>query len=45
MKRTIPPLIKSMNKFKIKATVHKTNVVLRIFDGAKITTNIIIIAN
>lgn len=26
-----------MRKFKIQATVHKTNVVLRIFDGAKIT--------
>lgn len=41
MKRTIPPLIKSMNKFKIKTTVYKTNIVLSIFYG----TNIIIIAN
>ena len=43
MKRTIPPLplIKSMRKFKIQATVHKTNVVLMIFYG----TNIIIIVN
>nr|DAL76431.1 MAG TPA: hypothetical protein [Caudoviricetes sp.] len=30
-----------MKRFKIKATVHKTNIVLRIFDGGKITTKII----
>nr|DAW20482.1 MAG TPA: hypothetical protein [Caudoviricetes sp.] len=31
-----------MKRIKIQTTVHKTNVVLRIFNGAKITTKIII---
>nr|DAE60529.1 MAG TPA: hypothetical protein [Caudoviricetes sp.]DAP93982.1 MAG TPA: hypothetical protein [Caudoviricetes sp.] len=33
-----------MREFKIQATVHKTNIALRIFYGGKITTKIIITA-